>query len=319
MSRHAETARILEHLRSLHIGSEMDAEITDQLARLLKRDETGELCPEAIRFTRTNETRGVLVVGGAGSGKSHLVHRALMKFPVLAEGEYGRPRFLECSVPSPATLKSMVLEMLEKSGYGAVSPSRQVWSLVQMLRERMHTTGTVVLWIDEAHDLFCADRNLILRALKSLMQGDDAVIVVLSGTEELAQVIRTDPQVQRRFSTVAFPALVTELHGELFRQIIGDYCRRAELGPPVEADLVGRVFHGARYRFGRAIELIVRGIEVALYAEASDLTINHFARAWAMHEGCPADQNVFYAERYQLLRLDRDPEDEPRIQKKRRG
>ncbi|QDY71358.1 TniB family NTP-binding protein [Qingshengfaniella alkalisoli] len=319
MSQHAQTARILEHLRSLHIGSDMDAQITDQLARLLKRDEAGELCAEPIRFTRTNETRGIMVVGGAGSGKSHLVHRALMKFPVLAEGELGRRRFLECSVPSPATLKSMVLEMLEKSGYPEVSSNRQVWSLVQMLRARMSTTGTVVLWIDEAHDLFCADRKLILRALKALMQGDDSVIVILSGTEELAQVIRTDPQVQRRFSTVAFPALVPELQGDLFRQIIDDYCRRANLGAPIEADLVGRVFHGARYRFGRAIELIVRGIEVALYAEASELTIDHFARAWAMHEGCSPDQNVFYAEQYQLLRLDQDLEDAQPVRKRRRG
>ncbi|ATG47778.1 transposase [Celeribacter ethanolicus] len=319
MSHHAQTARTLEHLRSLHVGSDMDTELTGQLARLLKRDGEGELSPEPIRFTRTNETRGIMVVGGAGSGKSHLVHRALMKFPVLAEGEYGRPRFLECSVPSPATLKSMVLEMLEKSGYGTVSPTRQVWSLVQILRERMRVTGTVVLWIDEAHDLFCADRNLILRALKALMQGEDAVIVVLSGTEELAQVIRTDPQVQRRFSTVAFATLVPELHGDLFQQIVVDYCHRAGLGAPVEADLVGRVFHGARYRFGRAIELIVRAIEVALYAEAGDLTLDHFARAWAMHEGCPADQNVFFAEQYRLLRLDQASEVAPRTSTRRRG
>uniref|UniRef100_UPI003A8FCD6F TniB family NTP-binding protein n=1 Tax=Celeribacter halophilus TaxID=576117 RepID=UPI003A8FCD6F len=56
-------------------------------------------------------------------------------------------------------------------------------------------------------DLFCADRKLILRALKSLMQGDDAVIVILSGTEELSNVIRSDPQVQRRFTSMVLPEL----------------------------------------------------------------------------------------------------------------
>lgn len=45
MSHHAQTARTLEHLRSLHIGSDMDTELTSQLARLLKRDDEGELSP----------------------------------------------------------------------------------------------------------------------------------------------------------------------------------------------------------------------------------------------------------------------------------
>lgn len=39
-----------------------------------------------------------------------------------------------------------------------------------------------MIWIDEAQDLFCADRNLILRALKSLMQGEHAITIIVSGT-----------------------------------------------------------------------------------------------------------------------------------------
>ncbi len=37
---------------------------------------------------------------------------------------------------------------------------------------------------------------MILRALKSLMQGDEAVIVILSGTERLSEVIRAGAQVR---------------------------------------------------------------------------------------------------------------------------
>jgi len=73
-------------------------------------------------------------------------------------------------------------QLLAESGYPSVNRYREVWSRWGILRHRFMMLKTAVLWIDEAHDLFCADRNLILRAIKSLMQGESAVIVILSGT-----------------------------------------------------------------------------------------------------------------------------------------
>lgn len=72
----------------------------------------------------------------------------------------------------------------------------------------------------------------------------------------------------------------------------------------MEADLVARVFHGARYRFGRAVELLLSAMEFAIARDADHLTIDHFASAYAMNEACPASQNVFYADNYVLLKPD---------------
>lgn len=195
----------LEDVRRFHISSVRDAEAATHITRLLTKDARGHLTAEAKRFTRTGETRGVMLVGGPGSGKSHLLERTLSKLAVLQEGEFGQPRYLGCPVPSPATFKSMTLALLAESGYPDANPRKEAWSLWQDLRHRLAVLGISVLWIDEAQDLFCADRKLILRALKSLMQGDDAVVVILSGTEDLAKVIRTDPQVQRRFTAMVLP------------------------------------------------------------------------------------------------------------------
>jgi len=296
----------LDAVRKLHIGLDWDAEAALHVKRLLARDGEGNLLPKARFFTKTGETRGMMLVGDPGSGKSHLMDRTLKKIPELAVTDDGVPRVIACPVPSPATFKSMTLALLERSGYPDANPRQEVWSLWQLFRHRLSKLGVAVLWIDEAQDLFCADRKAILRALKSLMQGDDAVAVILSGTEDLAQVIRTDPQVKRRFTSMLLPELTEAAHGAMFRTVMADYCARVDLEPPVEADLVARVFHGARYRFGRAVELLLVAMEFAIARKAGHLTIDDFASAYAMNEACLASQNVFYADNYLLLKPDAD-------------
>lgn len=292
---------MLERIHRLHIGSERDAEATRHISRLLAKDELDNLLPTAKRFTKTGETRGFMMVGAPGSGKSHMLNRALLKLDVLAAPEGGVARYIQCSVPSPATFKSMILALLREAGYPDANPRREGWSLVQDLRHRLSLLEISVIWIDEAHDLFCADRKLILRALKSLMQGADPVAIVLSGTEDLAGVIRSDPQVQRRFTAMVLPALVEQVDGEDFATIIQQFCSRTRLAEPTNKDIVGRIFHASRYRFGRAIELLLEAIELALNEDSNCLTRDHFATVYAMNEACSASENVFYAEHYWLI------------------
>lgn len=310
----------LDAVRDLHIGLDLDLEATMHIKRLLARDEEGNLLPKARRLTRTGETRGMMLVGAPGSGKSHLMDRTLTKMGSVFERTAETRPLIACPVPSPATFKSMTLALLDESGFEGANPRQEAWSLWQTFRHRVSVLGTAVVWIDEAQDLFCADRKLILRALKSLMQGDNAVAVVLSGTEELAEVIRSDAQVKRRFTSMVLPELAEPIHGDMYRTVMADYCGRVRLEPPVEADLIGRVFHGARYRFGRAIELLLLAMEFAIEQDDEYLTIDHFASAYAMNEACPASENVFYAGNYHIL--DPDAEDDakaPRSRRKRKG
>lgn len=310
----------LDAVRDLHIGLDLDAEAAMHTKRLLQRDGERNLLPKARRLTRTGETRGMMLVGAPGSGKSHLMDRTLAKMGQMLESTADTRPLIACPVPSPATFKSMTLSLLEESGFEDANPRQEAWSLWQMFRHRIGLLGTAVVWIDEAQDLFCADRKLILRALKSLMQGDNAVAVILSGTKDLADVIRSDAQVKRRFTAMVLPDLVEAVHGDMYRTIMTDYCGRVGLEPPVEADLIGRIFHGARYRFGRAIELLLLAMEFAIEQDDDCLTIDHFASAYAMNEACPASENVFYVDIYHVL--DPDAEDEAltsRSRRKRRG
>ncbi|MBK1636496.1 TniB family NTP-binding protein [Rhodovulum adriaticum] len=314
-----EIEQILATLRNLHIKTSRDAEFASHLDRLLKRDVDGNLLPEARRFTRTGETRGIMVVDGPGGGKSTLVDRSLARHPVLAGTGREAPFYLSGIVPSPATFKCMTLELLERSGYPEVSGRREAWNMWQVLRNRLRMLGVSVLWIDEAHDLFCADRNLILRAIKTLMQGEHAVIVILSGTEQLSEIIRSDPQVKRRFSAIHLPPIASEVDRDLFTSVLEDYCRRADLEPPEEDDIMDRLFHGARYRFGRCVELIVAAIERALEDGAPQVDVQAFAQAWAMQEGCPPDRNIFLVEDWRAITLDGEESPAGVHNRKRRG
>ncbi|QPZ91773.1 TniB family NTP-binding protein [Thioclava electrotropha] len=311
--------RILEDLRGLHVTNPRDAEFASQLQRLLAHDADGNPLPSALRFTSTGETRGIMIIDEPGGGKSTLVQRGLDRCAAL-QAEPGAPkRYLDAAVPSPATLKSMTRELLKDSGYPDVSKSREVWSMMELLRERISMLGVVAIWIDEAHDLFCADRNLILRALKSLMQGDAAVIVILSGTSALAEVVRSDPQVQRRFTSLILPPVDPKTDGDQIAGLIESYCQRAGLAPPAETDLVARVTHAARYRFGRTVEVVVNAIERALMDGADRLDMDHFAEAYALHEGAASERNVFLVEDWWNLRPDGEAEEAPSPRRRRKG
>lgn len=297
----AQIAQTLAQLRQLHIGTPRDEAFAHHLDRLLSRDGQGNFLPQALPFTRTGETRGIMVIDGPGGGKSTLVSHGLDRHPALKVGPEGRKPYLASIVPSPATFKSMTLELLAKTGYTEVGPRREAWSTWQVFRGRLADFGYCLVWIDEAHDLFCADRNLILRAIKTLMQGDGAVIVILSGTDSLFDIVRSDPQVQRRFSTLTLPPVSLHHDVSSFEDLLIRYCAKAGLEAPNEVDLIERLFHASRYRFGRCIETIISAIEEALMTGARQLEINHFAAVWEMQEGCGMDKNVFWAPDYRAL------------------
>ena len=90
----------LESLRKLHIGTDRDAEVATHIKRLLAKDDQRNLIPFAKRTPDLGETRGFMLTGEPGSGKSHLVKRTLRKLSVLQPREDGTPRCLQSSVPS---------------------------------------------------------------------------------------------------------------------------------------------------------------------------------------------------------------------------
>ncbi|MCR8827328.1 TniB family NTP-binding protein [Pseudosulfitobacter koreensis] len=287
-------------LRDKYIKTQRDIIFQKHLDLLLQRDDTGGLLPKPVIFTATGDTHGIALVEGSGGGKTSLVHHVLDNHPVLQSDDPGYRPVIGVRVPSPATLKSLGWEILRETGYSEVSVSRKEWDIWRLVRARLRMLGTVVLWIDEAHDLFRAGKGIedILKMLKSVMQGEGAVILVLTGVDKLWQMASYDDQVKRRYSKVTMPSISAATHEKSLRSLVQSFCDEAGLLPPREVDLIDRLVYASRGRFGRCIENIIAALEMTVLKNETQVTVQHFAESWAMQEGAVPGMNVFLSPRW---------------------
>lgn len=292
----SELAARMAELRRLHVPTDRDAAVRAQLARLLEIDAGG--APVPVRHAGGLETRGVALIDGAGGGKTTCIGRALATDPALSPPG-GAPRHLHAQVPSPATLKSLGLEILKATGFTDVAERATAWRIWDVVRHRLSVGGIVALWIDEAHDLFHSkgpgETDAMLNMLKSLMQGESPVVLILSGTDRLAEIIARDPQVDRRLARIVPKALIPGASEDHVEEVVRMYAERAGLAVAFADALPGRLIHASRRRFGRMVENVIAAIGQAFEEDAPTLTRMHFAQAWGAQEGCDWDDNVFVA------------------------
>lgn len=302
-------ARTIAVLRAIHVETERDHELSAQLRRLLQTDGDGNLTPFPVRFTADLETRGIALIEPAGGGKTTAVREVLRSLDALGpDPDTGMPRVVQIQVQSPASQKGIGMTILGAVGINRVSSRATASEIFDLIRRRFTITGTTVLWIDEAHDMFLSrsarETDDMLKMLKGLMQGDAAVIVILSGTERLFEITSYDPQVNRRFTKIIPTDLQIGIHNSEIGGLIETFCSRAGLTFDPAGSVVNRLIHGSRKRFGRAIETVINAIEIALTEGAAVLDQQHFAEAWGMQEGCSWDRNVFICPDWEAIELD---------------
>ncbi|APX90380.1 hypothetical protein BV394_12110 [Brevirhabdus pacifica] len=169
--------------------------------------------------------------------------------------------------------------------------------IAKILRHRLQLRGVMIVWIDEAHDLIGGGTphkvQMTVKSTKNLMQGAGAVGLILSGIDTLWTLIGSDEQLNRRFSKMPLGAISAVPDQKMLNQIVRTLCKEAGMTAPVSHDLLERLVHASRGRFGRFIEYTLAALEVAAFAGDAELRIQHFAEAWGQREGCELSQNVF--------------------------
>lgn len=153
MAMSPDTKAMITRLRSLHILTERDRALAAQLDRLLQTDDEGRQIPVPVRFTGALETRGITFIEAPGGGKTTAARKVLSSTTALNPVD-APPLYLHVKVPSPASLKSLGLEILRLMEFDGISARATAWQIWDAVRHRLSHRGIVVLWIDEAHDLF---------------------------------------------------------------------------------------------------------------------------------------------------------------------
>ncbi|WP_349295696.1 TniB family NTP-binding protein (plasmid) [Thioclava sp. 'Guangxiensis'] len=181
-----------------------DVELKDKLSRLFASDDAGQLTSVPKQDPLTGETRGLMVIGASGAGKSALLKRTLRKldiFKIADRDNMGNALYV--TVPPEATMKSLASRIAKELGYIDINPratSDEAWAIVF---HRMSKMGITLLVIDETHHLLRKgpgrDVEGAIQRLKSLLQSDWPLAVIIAGVDKLRDGVMTDPETDRRF------------------------------------------------------------------------------------------------------------------------
>ncbi|UWR99685.1 TniB family NTP-binding protein [Phaeobacter inhibens] len=248
-----------------------------------------------------NEAHGLALAGPSGAGKSAAIEFLLDgQIRRLADEGYGKTTIISLRVPSPATLKFLGQTLLRALGY-QISSERQAWYIWDLVRHHLKERRVLFVHLDEAQDLASRgtkhELNAVASMLKTLMTDKDwPVGIILSGTNELEDILNHDPQLARRMKTTRFESLSPAAHGEDVVDLLESFCERAQLDP--EEDVLElthgeRLVHAAANQFGLVIELILAAIEDALLQEQKTLNRNNFVRAYHLRTSCDPEFNPF--------------------------
>lgn len=162
--------------------------------------------------------------------------------------------------------------------------------------------GVLILHFDEMHNL--TDRahvdeiDKIRKTLKSLMVSPSwPVGLIVSGLPSLVPAMREIDEVRRRGRFIKVPLLNMPEDSHIIGRLLDDLAGVAGIEVPegFQEVIAPRLGHACFNRFGIAAEIVHEAIEACLQADERQLSIDHFAEAFASRTGCGDRMNVFVA------------------------
>jgi hypothetical protein len=316
-------ATIMAKLKSCYIGSKRDDEIAEQLKLLIENalEKRFPKLPDAD-WNRAPGT-GFGIVGESGSGKTTAIEKIISDHPAFPG--YGVPDsgcvFVSVLVPSPCVLAQLGNATLEALGYPPgekVLREHEAWHRVRQLLPK---TGVLFLHYDDVHNVLQQNKKEVAKVratFRNLMISRVwPVQLILSGTNEALELFdfedldaqadaedgKNDRQLSRRLEYVAFDNVDPAADAGWLMDVIEGFSEKAGLTYEERPGsmLVERLCHAAAYQFGLAIELLRKGIKVALTEKSVTLDIDHFARGYAKRTSQPIQLNIFLSPAWQSI------------------
>ncbi|MCV2894568.1 TniB family NTP-binding protein [Lentibacter sp. XHP0401] len=253
----------LDWLAQRYLRFGQDETLSDYLYDLFDVDDEGQMTAQPRRDPLTGETKGLMVLGGSGNGKTALLERTLRKSPVLTEfkrEEGGNTLYI--TVPPEATVKKLAEIILERTGYEKLDSKLRAADAWEMARHRFGVVGIKAVVIDECHHILRAGQGrdvlAAIQSLKHIMQSDPGVALIIAGVPSLRDDIlkESSAETYRRFREFHLPNIrpdsrPADLFGKNFMKFAED------LGVMVQAEdaFAERILYAAHGQIGRSVEL----------------------------------------------------------------
>lgn len=323
-------ARAAASLTQRFVKTRQQSDILNKL--LLLHEERN--CLAAMNALRKID--GLALVAPTGSGKTRTLEWVFSELEQLsASADPGPPnpvKIASVRVRTPATLRTAAEAVMHEIGYPTTTRS-MTDATISVLWEQVHyqlrELKITILHFDEAQDIWGnankPQRRAVINTLKSLSQNKEwPVILVLSGTEELKEMLNEDQQLGRRIKPTELRPITKATDGKTIRAVIDSYTAEVGLQGFAELDpkFIDRFFVACCNRLGIAIDIIISAIQQAVLADDVELSDHHFVGAFTHISECDAAMNPFASENWReidasvLFAKEEDlPEDAPAPQK----
>ena len=241
----------------------MEEVIDDHLFDLFEIDDDGEMTAQPRIDPLTGESRGLMVIGRSGDGKTALLKRTLRMSSVLTEmTDQQEGNTLYITVPPDATIKKLAELILVKTGYQRVDAKLRSADAWEMVMHRLALVGIRSMVIDECHHIFRpgSGRDVpgAIQSMKHIMQSAGGVTLIIAGVADLREAIISEPsgETYRRFQELDLDRIRP---GSKEMKIFATNFRKSAqiLGVEVpEADaFVERILFAKNGQIGRSIAL----------------------------------------------------------------
>lgn len=259
-----------------------------------------------LKVGRVSEARGIALVGLSGAGKTTAIDRLILSLNQKPDAD--TIPVISLRIPSPATLKYVGQTLLKALKYD-LKTERQAWYIWDKVRYHLKARRVLFLHLDEAQDLYAKgtqrDMQSVVNMLKSLMQDREwPVGIILSGTEDLREILNFDPQLGRRLFPIEFASINEVIELDEVLMLVEAYCKAANIAcfdPPPDMQFGARLIHAAAGQFGLVIEIIIGAIEAALIAGETQVDRDAFLRAYRRRTSCVNGVNPFLASDFKRI------------------
>lgn len=254
-----------------------------------------------------DEPECLFLKGETGTGKTTILKSYALSYPRY-ETETGTfVPILSVTIPSPATVKSVVTKLLWSLGdpaYEKGTIGNQTIRLIGLMKD----CGVKLVFLDEFQHFIDRDSAKVLKTVSDWLKNlilDTKIPVVLIGLPEAEAVFQFNSQLSRRFANrhnlCPFSWKVDS--GQEFRTFLHLVESQLPLGEKSNLaceDIAMRFYYASDGIVAYVMKLIRYGTNLTLYAEKEKLDLNVLAAAFDKHVSSdkPHKKNPFVTDNF---------------------